>query len=150
MTSDRVRQVFVLTRFPSHHVASLDKDYITTAMTELVQSPTEMLSLAQADSLNRFPSPPPIAMPSFNFPIVEDKAGHKSPLPVTAKPSESSASSSRTSSRQNSMSGSREDTFSLGKRVKEQSRIIVPAITLSQFEHPKEGWIRRVKLTCVT
>lgn len=97
------------------------------------QSPT--LPIVHPNSyfpINRFPSPPPVPMPPFQFPLADGSASDTDlPCISVNSDSNSSASSSRTSSRKNSIDGMRIDPFTpVHKRM--QSRIVVPAITLSE------------------
>jgi hypothetical protein len=99
------------------------------------------LSLSEpAVTVNRFPSPPPVPMPPFTFPLADSSTSQLAELDnkhfsfvngdVQPRPS-----GSRSSSRKSSISGTWEEeslaTPKMHTRV--SSRIIVPAITLSKF-----------------
>ncbi|KAH8083634.1 hypothetical protein HD553DRAFT_49537 [Filobasidium floriforme] len=102
------------------------------------------LSLSEpAVTVNRFPSPPPVPMPPFTFPLADSSTSqlaeldskHFSFVNGDALPR---PSGSRSSSRKSSISGAwEEESLATPKmHMRVSSRIIVPAITLTPPQAP--------------
>lgn len=127
-----------------------DPSIMTTKTTAQRPAPP-LASLSEPTvSINRFPSPPPVPMPPFTFPLSEMVASQLSMLDdkhfsFLNGQEYSSPSSSRSSSRKSSTAGLEGGDLAMTpkKHVRVDSRIVVPAITLSKSEYRMQRQRRR-------
>jgi len=125
---------------PGHDDDGSTKGSTIMSTTTMTRRPAPLpLSLSEpAVPVNRFPSPPPVPMPPFSFPLAESNVSqlamldnkHFSLISENDQSPTSSASSSRKSSIVE-LEGE-EATVTPKKHARADSRIIVPAITLSE------------------